>query len=328
MGSPRWPVERLAEEVALLGGRGLPREQYYAELAARLRRVVDSDATCWHTLDPQTRVMTSDAPHELIERGIYTSETAGAAGRLLVRSEYFVEDLNTFARLARRRTPVGILGDAARGQPERSARYRDLLAPSGIPFELRAAFVSRGRAWGAVHIARREENGDFSRADADALAHVAGAIADGIRTSLRFDAARRAQDNAPGLVVLDAANGVELITAPARELLDALRSPVLAESDETPPTPLLALASFTRRGARDAGPRPEVVAVPSASGWITLHASLPEGRAEGQVAIVLERANSKHAAAVRLETHGVTAREREVATLLAQGLSNPELRRS
>jgi hypothetical protein len=162
MGSPRWPVERLAEEIALLGGRGLPREQYYAELAARLRRVVDSDATCWHTLDPQTRVMTSDAPHELIERGVYTSETAGAAGRLLVRSEYFVEDLNAFARLARRRTPVGILSDAARGQPERSARYRDLLAPSGIPFELRAAFVSRGRAWGAVHIARREENGDFS----------------------------------------------------------------------------------------------------------------------------------------------------------------------
>jgi DNA-binding CsgD family transcriptional regulator len=129
----------------------------------------------------------------------------------------------------------------------------------------------------------------------------------------------------PGLVVLDAANDVELIIAPARELLDALRSPVLAESDETPPTPLLALASFTRRGAREAGGQPQVVAVPGASGWITLHASLPEGRADGQVAIVLERATSPHATAVRLEAHGVTAREREVATLLAQGLSNPEI---
>ena len=147
--------------------------------------------------------MTSDAPHELFERGIFTGESAAAAGRLLVRSEYLVEDLNTFAGLVRRRTPVGILSEAARGRPEGSVRYRDLLAPSGIPFELRAAFVSRGRAWGAVHIARREERGDFSRADANAIAQVAGAITDGIRTSLRFDAARRAQETAPGLVVLD-----------------------------------------------------------------------------------------------------------------------------
>ena len=137
--------------------------------------MIDNDASCWHTLDPHTRLLTSDAPAELIERGIFTAETATAAGELLVRSEYLVPDSNTFAELAARRVPVGTLDQATRGHPERSARYRDLLEPSGIPHELRAAFVIRGRVWGAVHIARREQSGAFTQRDADALARVAGA---------------------------------------------------------------------------------------------------------------------------------------------------------
>jgi DNA-binding CsgD family transcriptional regulator len=201
-----------------------------------------------------------------------------------------------------------------------------VLAPSGIPFELRAAFVSRGRCWGAVHIARREHQRDFTVEDAGAVAQITSAIADGIRTSLRFDAARQAQDStAPGLVVLNATNDVELITPPAHELLAAMRNPVLATTDQTPPTPLLALAAFTRRRPNDPDRQPAVVAVPTSSGWITLHASLPEGRADGQVAIVLERAASPQATALRLEADGVTPREREIATLIAQGLTNPEI---
>jgi len=69
----------------------------------------------------------------------------------------------------------------------------------------------------------------------------------------------------------------------------------------------------------------DAVAVPTRSGWITLHASLPEGAPGGQVAIVLERTPSPQSTAVRLEAHGVTPREREIAILLAQGLTNPEI---
>ena len=193
----------------MLAGRGLSRNDYFAELAPRLRRVVDSDASCWHTLDPQTRLLTSDEPSELIESGIYSAETAAAAGELLVRSEYIVDDHNTFAELASRRIPVGTIEQATRGDPSRSARYRDLLVPSGIPHELRAVFMIRGRVWGAVHIARRTESGPFAQDDLDALARLAGPIAQGIRGSLRFEAARRESGvEAPGLVVLDSAGEV------------------------------------------------------------------------------------------------------------------------
>ncbi|MGH2899883.1 MAG: hypothetical protein ACRDMZ_14510, partial [Solirubrobacteraceae bacterium] len=179
-----WSVQRLAEEIDLLGSRGLPREQYFAELSPGLRRVIANDASCWHTLDPHTRLMTSDSPHELVRNGVFAPEEAPAAGELVLRSEYIVEDVNTFAGLAARRVPVGILDRATRGAPERSARYRDVLLPAGIPHELRAAFVVRGRVWGAVHIARRAASGPFEQRDADALAGVVAAIARGIRASL------------------------------------------------------------------------------------------------------------------------------------------------
>jgi DNA-binding CsgD family transcriptional regulator len=327
MSRARSRVDALAEELALVARRALPREQYYREVGARLRRVIDCDALCWHTLDPETLLMTSDAPEELISSGIYNVETAPAAGAMLVAAEYMGDRINTFAGLARKGSPVGILSEATRGHPELSVRYRDLLAPSGIPFELRAAFVTRGRAWGAVHAIRTEDKRDFARADARALARVSGVIADGIRTSLRFDAARdRHGAAAPGMVVLTRAGDIELITPPARELLAALRSPALAEREEMVPPALVSLAEHARRSGRDGwNLQPDVVAVPSALGWITLHASLSDGHTDGRVAIVLERSASQRATALRLETYGVTEREREVAVLLAQGRTNPDI---
>lgn len=321
----RWELDRLIADIAVLGSRGLAREDYFAEVTARLRRTVPSAAACWHTLDPQTRLLTSDAPSELVSSGIYRAENVAAAGATLVASEYFVPDVNTFSGLAARRVPVATLTVATRGRPERSARYRDLLEPSGIPHELRAAFLTRGRCWGAVHIARREHEPDFSAEDVAALAEVSTLIAEGIRSSLRFDAGRRASGGAPGLLVLGPSDEVELITPPTHELLADIRSDASAGAQDTPPSAVLALAAFLRAAPHEADAHGRTVAVPAAAGWMTLHGSLPDGAAGGRVAVVLERTASPQATAIQLEAHGVTAREREVAELLAQGLSNPEI---
>jgi hypothetical protein len=131
----------------------------------------------------ETLLLTSDDPEELIDTGLLTPETAPAAGQLIVAGEYMGDGINTFASLARKRVPVAILGETMRGRPERSARYRDVLAPAGMPFEMRAALVSRGRTWGAVHIARRDDKRDFAPADAAVLARIGPVVANGIRAS-------------------------------------------------------------------------------------------------------------------------------------------------
>jgi DNA-binding CsgD family transcriptional regulator len=316
-------IDRLVEDIDLLAARGLPRKEFFAELSPRLRRVIDNDASCWHTLDPHTRLMTSDDPAELIGHGIFAPDEAPAAGELLVRSEYMIEDVNTFAGLAARRVPVGSLEHATHGNPESSARYRDLLLPADIPHELRAAFVIRGRAWGAVHIARRAASGPFQPQDVDALAAVTGAIARGIRASLRFDAARRVTGvEAPGLVVLGPGDDVELMTPPALELLEAISAGGQTYAEDAVPASLLALAAFVRDAPQSGS---NVVTVPADDGWVTLHASLPGAARDGRVAIVIERASAARSATVRLEAFGATAREREVATLLARGLSRAEI---
>jgi DNA-binding CsgD family transcriptional regulator len=323
MREPEWSVDRLKLEIVALGERGLSREKYFAELAPRLRRTVPSDASCWHTIDPQTRLLTSDEPRELIDRGILDLEEAAAAGEVIVHSEYLGEDPNSFAELAARRVPVGILAQTTRGRPERSARYRELLEPAGIPHEMRASFVMRGRVWGAVHLARRDASGVFEQRDADALAQLVPTIAAGIRGSLRFDAARRATGaEAPGLIVVGAGNEVEMVTPPARPLLASLGAERVEPGAGGLPSGVQALASFVRAqdAAADGG---NVVTVPGRDGWVTLHASkLDPGE---RVAIVIEIAGGPRAATVRLEAHGATAREREVATLIARGLGNPEI---
>jgi hypothetical protein len=86
-------------------------------------RPIAIDATCWHGLDPRTLLLTTASPEELLQRGFLSTETEPLAAQAVLASEYERDDYNTFAALAGRRAPVGILSEATRGRPERSARY-------------------------------------------------------------------------------------------------------------------------------------------------------------------------------------------------------------
>lgn len=318
----QWDADRLVAEVRRLGLRGLPRDEYFSELGARLRRAMPVDAACWHSLDPHTLLMTSANPVELIDRGFLTADTEPLAARAVLASEYERDDYNTFATLARRRVPVGILSHATRGRPERSARYREFLAPHGTPYEMRVAMVARGRAWAGVVLHRTEGTGDFEPADARLMARLSRPIAAGVRASLLRDAATRVDDDdAPGMILLDKHDAVELLTPRAQCLLEPLHRASVASASALP-APVLALAA-TARTLSDGGSA--ALHVLTGAGGLTLHASLPQGTRSGRVAIVVQRASRDRSAALRLEAHGVSDREREVATLVARGLTTMAL---
>ena len=316
-----WDADRLVAEVERLALRGLPRDQLHSELASRVRRAVRVDAACWHGLDPHTLMMTTADPVELLEQGYLTPENEPDAARAVLSSEYDRDDYNAFAALAKRRAPVGLLSESTRGRPERSARYREFLRPRGTPYELRVAFVTRGRAFGCV-VLHRSEGPDFTEREVRLLARLSRPVAEALRTSLRVDAARRDDHGyAPGMVLLGCRNEVELVTPPAERFLDRLRGQSPA-THQPIPLPVLIVASMARRSARSeaAGPVPSLQ-VPTASGWLSLHASVPNGARQDQVAVVIQPAATDASVGLELEAYGLTAREREVARLAVKGAS-------
>jgi len=309
-------VPGLVRDVERLAAHALPYGELHQRIADRIRQVMPIDAACWHGLDPDNVLMTTADPVELLANGFLTPDNEMVAARSVIGSEYQRDDVNTFAALAARRRPSAILSESTRGRPERSARYNDFLAPFGLPHELRTALVTRGRAWGGVIFHRTAETGDFRPQDAELMAKLSRPIAEALRNSVRFDAALRAGPHAPGLLVLDARDEVELTTPGTDELLDLLRhvDPVA----RSVPAPVVLAATQTRAAGRE-GRLPEPLHVPTGAGWVTLHGSLPSGPRD-RVAVVIQTTSADRVALLRLEAFGLSAREREVATLVAQDL--------
>jgi hypothetical protein len=270
--------------------RALPYAELHRELSARIRRVMPVDAACWHGLDPSTLLLTTASPEELLGEGFLTTDTEPSAAGTVVASEYLRDDFNTFAGLARRRTPVGILSVATRGKPSRSPRWAEYLSKIGTPYEMRAAMVTGHRAWGGVVLHRTQASGDFCPDEARLMARLSRPIAEAIRSSVRLDAARRGHDDsAPGLLVLNGRDEVQLMSARAQELLQPLLRP--GQLPGAVPVPVLTLAAKVRSAGR-AGRATSPVHLPSRAGWVTLHGSLPDGSGPSTVAVIVQPTTS------------------------------------
>ena len=119
-------------------------------------------------------------------------------------------------------SPVGSLDNASARQP---GEQRALPRPPGCRRTSHTSSVrhlsSRGRVWGAVHIARRAASGPFqpgTTSTALARRRRRDRAGDPRVAALRRGAPGDGVE-APGLVVLGPGDEVELITPPARELL-------------------------------------------------------------------------------------------------------------
>jgi hypothetical protein len=91
----QWESDRLVAEVQRLAVRGLSRDELHREVSARLRRSVGFDAACWHGLDPDTLLLTTANPEELLQHAFLTPDTEPLAAESVIASEYLRPDVNT-----------------------------------------------------------------------------------------------------------------------------------------------------------------------------------------------------------------------------------------
>ncbi|WP_426730179.1 helix-turn-helix transcriptional regulator [Myxococcus faecalis] len=296
----------------------LPLGELFTRLNVLLREPLGVDASCWHGTDPATGLVTSTVMENLDPRGF---ERAAYL-------ELWAPEPLTFAGLRASGQRVGSLRRAAGERLDESARYRELIAPFGFGDELRVNFDLPSGCWGAATFLRATDRGPYTERELGVMERFSAHIGQMLWRSYQGTVPKGEGQPLPGIAVLGPRG--QLMSA------DPRAEAVLAELAETSPSStgvpsgVITVAEHAR-GLGAAGRRdvPSRSRVRTRTGqWLTLHASLLEGRPDGQVAIVVAPATPAEVLPMALMSLGLTAREQDVAILVAQGHTTDTIART
>jgi DNA-binding CsgD family transcriptional regulator len=269
---------------------------------------------CYFTLDPASLLITSHYNPFMPE-----------LPRESLALEYYGDDVNQFADVARSDSGISTIHDATGGDPSGSARWQANAALGGDQ-ELVAALRTRsGRAWGVVSLYREPDQPMFDASEKRFMQQAATHLAEGARRALLFGEATDPEGpQAPGLLVLTADWQIESSTPGTQQWLDELPD---ADGSRLP-SAVLAVAGQALRSAEH-GDRPGEVAmarVLSRSGrWVVLHGAALRSGAEPRVAVILEPAHPARITSLLMAAYELTERERDVTRLVLQGGSTGDI---
>ena len=309
--------ERARRRIADLGRRGLDLVTFWRESGEALAPAVPFYLTpCFFTMDPASLLVTSHYQDGLPE----------IPGEWLAE-EYYGDDVNKMADVARSERGVSTLHEATGGDPSRSRRYRTEMREYGAEQEVIVALRTRsGEAWGALGLYREAGAPAFADAELDLLRGVSADLAEGARRALLIGEATDPEGpDAPGLVVLREDWSVESVTPGVErwlaELPDGDR-----EAGRLPPA-VLAVAGRARRTAGAGAPGEVAVArVLSGSGrWVVLHGAALESGGAPRTAVIVEPAHPARIVPLLMSAYGLTEREQDVARLVLQGESTGQI---
>ena len=283
----------------------------FARAAARvLRRAVPFDGVAVVALDPATALA--------VDKWIDNSLT-GNAGWRLGEIEFHEPDVNKLRHLAASGRRAASMSAATGGKLDRSRRYRELLRPRGFGDELRTVCTGASGVWGLIVMHRDRGAPHFAAKDVDLLASVSGELAEAFqRVSVRHDVSAGAGDRDPGLLLLDAEGGVEMANGAAAGWLEELRG--TAQMRQLP----LVVTAVAERAQAIASGRSDAAAtarIRTVSGrWLVVRGSLLANETHVRTAVTLEPARAPELAELIADAYGLSARERRVTELVAQGL--------
>lgn len=307
-GRARW----VRQELTVLSHSGADWASMALKASPLVKSVVPFEHACWHSMDPTTQLLTGAVKENL------TDDPRN------VRYEFSVEDVNKFAFLARSVRAVGVLSEATHGCLALSPRFRDLLQPLGIAWELRVCFLAGGMAWGACGIYRRAGQPDFDQHEAGFMSDVSRILGEGFRRSMLLDNGTIEETaDGPGLVVLDDTDTTVSMTPGARRWLDLLVD-VGDPIGRQLPSPVYAVAARAREMSIGS-PEPRLQACARAftrdGRWMLLHGTRLEGLGPGLTAVIIEPARAVDVAILMVQAYGLSEREREITQLVLRGLS-------
>ena len=302
--------ERVTRRIAAALDR--PRNDADDAIAAILDASADVLAisgACWHRTDPASGLPIAHA---------MLGEPAGSLEESLIY-EYRRPDLNRFEELRSQRSPVASISAETRGEMGASARFREMIEPTGSADELRAAFVDPFGLWAAMVIFTERRMTPEDLEFMSRLVPVAAA-------ALRRDAAAQAlrdrrpvqqseAEAGPSVLILDRDDRILAADAVARRRLGAVPDPRPVEV----PGLISFVAAQARWGSEGRSKTARMLA--DDGGWFLVNASLLDDRNAGNVTVVIQPAPGASVADGALRALGLSAREREVAALVLQGHS-------
>ena len=310
--------DRARTDLARLAAARLDNDGFRWEAAAILRRVIGFDGWCWVLADPGARL-----PTRALGENVVVDQFIRRFSRR--HSEAWAVPWERPAQ------PVTVTSAVTGGDLARDPAWRETFGPAGVGDCMSAPLMADGTCWAQLHLHRDSCAAFFSADDAGFVAEMAPVLAtrlrDGLRTYLDGGEVAAREDPAePGTIIVDEELSVVAVTPAAADWIDRLG---LTKANDTEPLPGFIYSVATRVAlsrARGAEPPPCARArLQAADGRWTVVRAAPLVSAAGGYVITLEAARSQDLAPLLMRAWSLTAREREVAQLVIDGLSSEDI---
>lgn len=314
-----WYVrQRAADRIAELATAGLGLPAFWREAADAISRVVPNYlGPCWFTLDPASLLVTShyqeglpEIPHDWLA------------------AEYYEDDYNKMADVARSEQGIATLHEATGGDPRRSPRYEQAIVAYGGEQEMIAALrTATGQVWGSLGLYREPDRPMFDDDDSTFIRSVSASLAEGARRGLLLGEATDPEaPDAPGLIVLADDWTIDSATPSVERWMSELPGGDW-EAGRLPPA-VLAVAGLTRRGAdgTDSPTDGRFARIMSRTGrWLVLHGVTLVSDDARRVAVIIEPAHPARITPLLMAAYGLTEREQDVTRCVLHGMSTSQI---
>jgi DNA-binding CsgD family transcriptional regulator len=294
-----------------------------------LRQLVPFDAAVWLASDPATGLPTEAARTE--EVGSFGTDGCRRYWEL----EFMVEDVNAFTALARAQAPAAGLRLATDDRPARSARFRDLLRPSGFSDELRGVLRAGGSPWGLLALFRAHGEPPFDEHDSALVSGLSAPLAEALRDHARPAAQPLVapSQSGPGLMLFAPTGELVSINDDALAWLDELAGDVADPDAFAVPLPTIVVGTLMRARAiaeeRERGSARARIKSRVTGRWLVCHAScLRDADGDlGNTALVIEPAQAAEITPIITQAYELTRREQQITQRIARGLGTADIAR-